>query len=78
MADGVPGLKNAFGGSKALVLSHFHPCSDLKRPSQVGVSDRNCVTPWDFVEECWREDLEPISKRRLAVLDPLEVVTGLH
>ena len=24
-------------------------------------------------QECWREDLEPISKRRLAVLDPLEV-----
>jgi len=39
----------------------------------VGVSDRNSTTPWDFVEECWREDLEPISKRRLAVLDPLEV-----
>lgn len=29
------------------------------------------------MEECWRDDLEPISKRRLAVLDPLEVVTGL-
>ena len=29
-------------------------------------------------QECWREDLEPISKRRLAVLDPLEVVTGPH
>ncbi|CAE7180123.1 glnS [Symbiodinium pilosum] len=40
---------------------------------EVGVSDRNSVTPWDLVEECWREDLEPISKRRLAVLDPLEV-----
>lgn len=26
-------------------------------------------------EECWREDLEPISKRRLAVLDPLEVAS---
>jgi len=39
----------------------------------VGVSDRNSVTPWDLVEECWREDLEPISKRRLAVLDPLAV-----
>eukprot|EP00434_Breviolum_minutum_P028380 symbB.v1.2.025107.t1/scaffold2387.1/size80445/2 len=39
----------------------------------VGVSDRNSTTPWDLVEECWREDLEPISKRRLAVLDPLEV-----
>mmetsp|Transcript_1261 Transcript_1261/g.3253 ORF Transcript_1261/g.3253 Transcript_1261/m.3253 type:complete len:467 (+) Transcript_1261:2-1402(+) len=39
----------------------------------VGVSDRNSVTPFDLVEECWREDLEPISKRRLAVLDPLEV-----
>ncbi|CAK8992334.1 Glutamine--tRNA ligase (Glutaminyl-tRNA synthetase) (GlnRS) [Durusdinium trenchii] len=39
----------------------------------VGVSDRNSTTPFEFVEECWREDLEPISKRRLAVLDPLEV-----
>ena len=29
---------------------------------------------WCENQECWREDLEPISKRRLAVLDPLEVV----
>jgi len=39
----------------------------------VGVTDRNSVQPWELVEDCFRADLEPISKRRLAVLDPLEV-----
>eukprot|EP00931_Biecheleriopsis_adriatica_P066610 TRINITY_DN40929_c0_g1_i2.p1 TRINITY_DN40929_c0_g1~~TRINITY_DN40929_c0_g1_i2.p1 ORF type:complete len:749 (+),score=202.44 TRINITY_DN40929_c0_g1_i2:68-2248(+) len=40
---------------------------------KVGVTDRNSVTPWELVEDCLRADLEPISKRRLVVLDPLEV-----
>jgi glutaminyl-tRNA synthetase len=39
----------------------------------VGVTDRNSVTPMDKVEDCFRDDLENISLRRLVVLDPLKV-----
>lgn len=39
----------------------------------VGVTDRNSTTPWQLVEECFREDLEPIALRRMAVMEPLLV-----
>jgi glutaminyl-tRNA synthetase len=39
----------------------------------VGVTDRNSVQPWERVEECFRLDLEPVSLRRLVVLEPLKV-----
>jgi len=40
---------------------------------KVGVTDRNTTTPWSAVEACFRADLEPISLRRMAVLEPLLV-----
>lgn len=39
----------------------------------VGVTDRKCTTPWQLVEECFREDLEPVALRRMAVMEPLLV-----
>jgi len=46
----------------------------LKRlTDMVGVTNSNSVTPWDLVEGCFREDMEPISIRRQVVLDPLAV-----
>jgi len=40
---------------------------------KVGLTDRNAETPMELVEDCFREDLEPISLRRMVVLDPLKV-----
>lgn len=46
----------------------------LKRMCDVvGVTDRNSTQPWDLIEDCFRADLEGISRRRLVVLDPLKV-----
>jgi glutaminyl-tRNA synthetase len=46
----------------------------LKRMCDVvGVTDRNSTQPWELVEDCFRADLEGISRRRLVVLDPLKV-----
>eukprot|EP00928_Gymnodinium_smaydae_P037547 TRINITY_DN26046_c0_g1_i1.p1 TRINITY_DN26046_c0_g1~~TRINITY_DN26046_c0_g1_i1.p1 ORF type:complete len:755 (+),score=226.07 TRINITY_DN26046_c0_g1_i1:39-2267(+) len=45
----------------------------LKLCETVGVTNSNSTTPWEVVEDCWREDLENVSKRRLAVLEPLPV-----
>lgn len=39
----------------------------------VGTTNKNSTVPWELVEDCWRTDLEPISLRRLVVLDPLLV-----
>jgi glutaminyl-tRNA synthetase len=46
----------------------------LKRMCDVvGVTDRNSTQPWELIEDCFRADLEGISRRRLVVLDPLKV-----
>jgi len=39
----------------------------------IGLTDRNSDTPMGLIEDCFRDDLEPISVRRLVVLDPLKV-----
>ena len=61
--------------------SHPSPClfKQKRKNTLRGWTNRVffCSTSraWHRGQECWREDLEPISKRRLAVLDPLEVAS---
>jgi len=44
-----------------------------KMCEMVGVSNVNSTCPMEKIEDCFREDLEDISLRRLVVLDPLKV-----